>query len=171
MKGSARQRAALLTIAGGHGLKLAGAIGLLPSLGRLCRAAIFLGRMLDRVHARRPIQADWKQIRRAKANLHLPPSTVCSGRLTDSQQRAVNRLKEAREHLGATGYAFVRDVLTDRLFMEQAAQARAPVQVAPATPARTKDPKCVEAGRNAAATRARNAAIKSGKVAVMKVGA
>lgn len=43
--------------------------------------------------------------------------------ITDQQRRAVLRLQEARQCLGERGYALVRAVLSDRLFIEQVAAA------------------------------------------------
>lgn len=44
--------------------------------------------------------------------------------ITDSQRRAVLRLQEARQCLGARGYALVRAILSDRLFIEQIAASQ-----------------------------------------------
>lgn len=44
--------------------------------------------------------------------------------ITEGQRRADKRLGEAREVLGARGYALVRAVLSDRLFIEQIATAQ-----------------------------------------------
>lgn len=44
--------------------------------------------------------------------------------ITDSQRRAVLRLQEARKCLGVRGYALVRAILSDRLFLEQVAASQ-----------------------------------------------
>lgn len=44
--------------------------------------------------------------------------------ITEGQRRADKRLREARDALGARGYALVRSVLSERLFIEQIASSQ-----------------------------------------------
>jgi hypothetical protein len=108
--------------------------------GRITVTASLRDDPLGRLHARRQIKEHQYAVGHYVQNLF---ELAASGRLqamdpskepvdgrgafvepiTDGQMRAGRRLQEARHTLGARGYALVKAVLADRLFLEQVAQA------------------------------------------------